>query len=384
MKKYSILFLCLIAFLSKNVLAQNPNDSLQTINLLFVGDVMGHNPQIKSAEILKDKVYDYTPCFKYVKPIIQAADFAVGNLEVTLPGKPPYQGYPQFRSPDELATALYYAGFDLLTTANNHSNDAGKEGLINTIKTLDANGFYHTGTFKNKEERALYYPLLVYKNGFKIAFLNYTYGTNGLKSEPPTLVNEIDEDLIQADMKEAEALNPDLIIVLMHWGKEYQLMESEKHEKLAKNIFNWGADLIVGGHPHVVQPIKEYTIKRPDNSLETVVIPYSLGNFISNQKQKNTDGGLIFEVNFQKDQTGKVAMKDHHFIPVWRYIYKDEKGKATYHVVPIAAFENDPKNTLKMTEKNLKAMKKYAKNTRTHLAKFKSSERKISKDALGF
>ncbi|MEL6923052.1 MAG: CapA family protein, partial [Bacteroidota bacterium] len=223
-----LIFLLLSGWLASSVYAFSPSppDSLSanedTLRLLFVGDVMGHGPQIRSAEILKNKVYNYDPCFQYVKPIIQQADLAIANLEVTLPGKPPYQGYPRFRSPNDLAHALRSAGFDLLVTANNHSNDAGKAGVISTIKTVQELGFYQTGTFKNQLDRDVFYPLLVYKNGFKLAFLNYTYDTNKIPTRPPTVVNEIDEALIKADLAEAQQLKPDAIIVVMHWGNEYR------------------------------------------------------------------------------------------------------------------------------------------------------------------
>ena len=175
----------------------------QEIKLMFVGDIMGHGPQIKSAEIVKEEVYDYRPCFEYVRPILQEADLAIGNLEVTLPGKPPYHGWPNFRSPDDLADGLWYAGFDLLTTSNNHSNDAGKNGVINTIKTLKEKGFYHTGTYRNALEKDLTHPLIVYKKGFKLAFLNYTYGTDLKKHRPPTVVNLIDCVLYTSDAGDA-------------------------------------------------------------------------------------------------------------------------------------------------------------------------------------
>jgi len=328
MKTYVLLFPLCLFFFGKKTSAQTPSDSIAKIDLLFVGDVMGHDPQIEAAEIEKNKSYNYEPCFQYVKPIIEKADLAIANLEVTLPGNPPYRGYPQFRSPDELALGLRLAGFDMLVTANNHSNDAGKKGVINTISTAKDYGFYQTGTFKNKEDRELHYPLIVYKNDFKIAFLNYTYGTNGIKTKPPTIVNFIDEKLIEADMKLAHELQPDAIIVITHWGKEYKYVENEQQRKLAKKIFDWGADLIVGMHPHVVQPIREMEILQKDSTTKKTLVTYSLGNFISGQKTPNTEGGFMFEITLEKNKkTKKVNLGEHHYIPVWRYVYQDAKKK---------------------------------------------------------
>ena len=354
--------------------AQVHQDSTLSINLLFVGDIMGHGAQIRSAEIVKDEIYNYTPCFEYVQPIVEAADFAVGNLEVTLPGIPPYLGYPNFRSPDTLATAIREAGFDMLVTANNHSNDALGEGVIHTIQVLDANDLYHTGTFKDTLEKEMYYPLIVYRKGFKLVFLNYTYDTNKIRTRPPTMVNEIDEAEMEKDMAAARKMQADAIIVVMHWGEEYETNESKKQQRLAKKLAEWGADLIIGAHPHVVQPIKEMQILQADSSSKKVVVAYSLGNFISNQRKPNTDGGLIFEVTLNKNlNTQKTTIKDYLYIPIWRYIEPNKKGKAIFRTVPIALNEKD--NPLNMNKKDITAMKTYAKEIRQFLKQFDGKEK---------
>lgn len=351
------------------------------IKLTFVGDIMGHDSQIASAEVVKDSMYDYTPCFEWVRPILQEADLAIGNLELTLPGKPPYKGYPRFRSPDDLALALRHAGFDVLVTSNNHSNDGGKMGVINTILKLDDYFFYHTGTFQNQQIRDAYYPLIVYKGPFKLAFLNYTYGTNGLPTAPPTIVNEIDEEQIEKDMEEAQALEPDAIIVIMHWGQEYQLTESRTQRKLAEKIFEWGADLIIGAHPHVIQPIKTQAL--PKDPRKTGLVAYSLGNFISGQRKTNTDGGLIVEVKLKKDMSnGSTFIDSHNYIPVWRYIEKGENKETTYRLIPISAFEQDPDYKARIPAASWKAMSDFARRMRAHLGKYNSSERKLSLPGL--
>ena len=207
-------FIFPLIFLSLSLYGQT-----DTLRMLFQGDNMVHAPQISSAKTASGQ-YDYAPCFKYVKPILEGADIAIGNLELTLPGKAPYTGYPMFRSPDALATGLKSAGFDLLVTSNNHSNDAHGLGVVNTIETLRKEGFLQTGTFKNQRDRDALYPLMIYKNGFKIALLNYTYDTNGLPTEAPTIVNRIENEQMAADLAEARARKPHYIIVVMHWGLE--------------------------------------------------------------------------------------------------------------------------------------------------------------------
>lgn len=344
------------------------------LKLLFVGDIMGHDSQIESAEVVKDSLYDYFPCFEYVEPYLEAADLAVGNLEVTLPGAPPYKGYPQFRSHEDLALTTRFSGFDMLVTANNHSNDAGLNGVLNTIQILDKYDFYHTGTFQNQEERDAYYPLIVYRGSFKLAFLNYTYDTNGLKTRPPSIVNLIEEEQIEKDMAEARAAQPDVIIVVMHWGNEYQRNENKDQRELAEKLVSWGADLVIGSHPHVVQPVKELKVKLADGSEKQAVVAYSLGNFISGQRKAHTDGGMMFHVELAKDMnrnTTRVA--DHSYSLVWRYIEKNQDGSKTFRVLPIKDFEGTAAPLL-LPDNDRQDMLNYAESTRALLEQFDSKE----------
>lgn len=331
-----------------------------TLRLIFAGDIMGHAPQIKSAEVVAGKKYDYTPCFKYIKPILDRADLAIGNLELTLPGKPPYNGYPMFRSPDDLATAIKEAGFDLLVTANNHSNDSRGPGVVSTINTLRAMGFQQTGTFKNATDRGATYPLMVYHNNFKLAFLNYTYGTNGVPTDAPTIVNLIDTVQMGKDLAEARARKPHFIIAVMHWGLEYQLKENAEQRQIARFLIRNGADMVIGSHPHVVQPIRTESVAMPDGSMKKAIVVYSLGNFISNQQQPHTDGGILFQVDLLKQRgSPKITTANAGIIPVWRYIHKAANGKSTFYALPVARLEKNPDLFPGMADAARAKMKQY-------------------------
>lgn len=339
-----------------------------TLRLIFAGDIMGHAPQIASAQVVKNTKYDYEPCFKYVKPILEQADLAIGNLELTLPGKPPYTGYPMFRSPDDLARALKGAGFDILVTANNHSNDSRGLGVANTAQTLRDLDFLQTGTFINERDRSAHYPLMVYKHGFKIALLNYTYGTNGVPTDPPTIVNLIDKDQMAKDLAEAVARKPHFIIAVMHWGLEYQLTENAEQRDIAKFLISNGADMVIGSHPHVVQPIRKERVAMPDGSEKEALVVYSLGNFISNQQQPNTDGGILFQVDLLKKKgSPEVRVGQHGIIPVWRYIHKAANGKTTFFAVPVARSENNPDLVPGMPLTSQNAMLKFAEGLRKRI-----------------
>lgn len=339
-----------------------------TLRLLFTGDIMGHSPQIASARVGASQEYDYRPCFQYIKSILQQADLAIGNLELTLPGKPPYTGYPMFRSPDALAVALKDAGLDILMTANNHSNDSHGAGVVNTIRTVEDLGFLQSGTFRNQRDRDAFYPLMVYKNGFKLAFLNYTYDTNGVPTQAPTIVNLIDTVRMGLDLAEARARKPHFIIVEMHWGVEYQLQENAEQRRLARFLIRNGADMVIGMHPHVVQPIRSERVTLSDGSRKEAIVVYSLGNFISNQQQPNTDGGILFQVDLLKTKgSPQVRVGQHGIIPIWRYIHKSTIGKSTFYTLPVARLEHNPDLFQGMGASARTAMLRYVTGVRKRL-----------------
>lgn len=357
------------------LMAQRGEDTpapAETLRLIFAGDIMVHQAQILAAKTPEG--YDFKACFEYVKPLLQSADLAIGNLELTMPGEEPYLGYPMFRCPEELATALRIAGFDLMMTANNHSNDSGAPGVINTIEVLEESGFYHTGTFQNREEMEAYYPLIVYKKGFKLAFLNYTYSTNGIRTRHPSVVNPIDSAQISRDLRVARDLQPDAIIVMMHWGKEYQLVENKEQRKLTKQLLEGGADLIIGAHPHVVQPARWETA----DGEQEVLVAYSLGNFISGQLKQHTDGGIMVEVELSK-ANGQTTVEEAAFIPVWRHVERLPFGKRVHRTLPVAAFEYENPEQIRFTEADRAAMLHYAKQTRHRVG---LPERAITMESL--
>lgn len=224
------------------------------ITLLFVGDLMQHQAQIDAART-PDGKYDYSSCFALVKEQISHADIAIGNLEVTLGGKP-YRGYPTFSAPDEYLQAIKDAGFDVLLTANNHCLDRGKKGLERTIAQIDSLAIPYAGTYRNVAERTQRYPLFIRKKGFCIAILNYTYGTNGIKATPPNIVNYINKETILKDIHSAQAVRPDAIIACMHWGEEYQSLPNREQRELADWLLEQGVTHIIGSHPHVIQPME--------------------------------------------------------------------------------------------------------------------------------
>lgn len=329
-------------------------ENVNEISILFIGDIMQHGPQIRAAYDDSLKIYDYWPCFAPIAPIAQANDFTIANLELTLAGEP-FSGYPQFSAPDALAVAIQKAGIGLLVTANNHSCDRHKKGIERTIQVLDSLGIPHTGTFSDSANRAQNNILWLEKNGIKVALLNYTYGTNGIPAPSPTIVNLIDSVTIKADIEAAQQLQPDKIIVFTHWGDEYQRLPNAYQKLYANLCIKYGADYVIGSHPHVLQPMTRFTDSVTNK--EHVVV-YSLGNFVSNQRERYKDGGAMFKMVLHKDAKGTHIKQAGYFLT---WVDKSaDSGKNTYAIYPVSQFENDS-NTI--SKNGLKALQLFKKDS---------------------
>lgn len=274
-------------------------------DLVFVGDAMQHTAQLDAAKT--GSGYDYTGYFDAVENHIALADFAVVNLETPV-GSPPHTGYPCFNAPPQFVDALADAGFDLFLTANNHTLDRGAKGLRSTVEVLDSKGLLHIGTYSDDSARVAALPLVMNVNNFKIAFLNYTYGTNGITPRDGVVVDYIDRPLIKSDVEAARAAGAELVCVCIHWGDEYRLLPNASQRHLADFLEALGVDMIIGAHPHVIQPMELRPNKYyPDKN---VLLVYSLGNFVSNMKTADTRGGAMTRVKLFRGDDRKPIVKN--------------------------------------------------------------------------
>ena len=268
----------------------------QSISLLFAGDAMQHQAQLDDAK-MHDNSFYYDNNFDLIKDEVTSADIAVVNFETTLGGAP-YRGYPAFCSPDEFAISLKKCGFDLFLTANNHCLDRGSKGVFRTVEVLDSLNIKHIGTYKSKQERDTKYPLIIRKGNIKVGMLNYTYGTNGIVATKGTIIDYIDTTLIKRDIAFCNIKGADIIIANVHWGEEYQLNQNIHQNRLADWLHKKGVRIIIGSHPHVIQPIEATTDSC--GNIENITV-YSLGNFISNMKTQMTKGAIIFRLSLIKE-----------------------------------------------------------------------------------
>lgn len=313
------------------------------INLLAVGDIMYHSPQFRAAYDKEKNIYDFTPSFKHIKKYVENADIAIGNLETVTAGEEyGFHGFPRFNTPKEVLLALKETGFHILSTANNHSLDRGKTGIIRTIEYIEEYGMKNIGTNIEPNNNILVEEV----KDIKIAFLSYTYGLNGLdslltKEELGYMVNLIDEEKIKNDIDNAKSQEVDLIVVFIHWGHEYHNEPWPTQIELGEKMVNWGANIILGSHPHVVQKSQIIEKDGKDN-----FIIYSMGNIISNQRNDNmgiskSEDGVMVNLGIEKDfTTGATTINNVKYIPTWVYRYR-EGNKLHFEILPIEdALEN--------------------------------------------
>ena len=285
------------------------------VKLTFTGDIMCHSYQYNEAYDPSTGQYNFMHNFADMKKYFEKADFVIGNLETVFAGADVgISDYPCFNSPDSFADAIKDAGFDLLTTANNHCMDKRMPGTLRTLDILDGLDIDHVGTYRSAEARNEIYIKEI--NGMKIAFLSYTYGTNGIRVPEEWLVNLMDEELIKNDIKRAKELGPDIIIVMPHMGNEYEEYVRDVFKNWAHMMLEAGADIVVASHPHILQPMETVELANEDGSTRTGFIMYSMGNFISSQTTPPRNASILLNIELEK--TGNDAfIKKVSFVPIW-------------------------------------------------------------------
>ena len=329
-----------------------------TATVLSIGDIMVHSPQLNGAYVSESDSYDFGAFFKETAPYFKKADLSVGNLEVTFGGNEgrAYSGYPMFNTPDTLADAIKNSGLNFLITSNNHSYDTGLSGLKRTANILKEKGIEFTGTKETDQD-----PSYVVKkiNNINIGIINYTYETsptnpvagvkylNGsaISTEANNLINSFSYTNIDAfytDIKtkldQMKNDGAEFLVVYIHWGNEYQTTPNTHQKSIAQNLTNMGVNMIIGSHPHVIQPVELIT---SEDSTHTAICLYSTGNAVSNQRQEvmtscpsgHTEDGMMFEFTLRKTKDG-VILDKLDLIPTWvnKYLVN---GKYQYTIYPL-------------------------------------------------
>lgn len=337
----------------------------QQATLLAVGDIMMHAPQLRHAYDSRTGSYDFSDYFGLVAPILERGDWVIGNLETPVAGEDldGFSGFPRFNAPVELLDELRDAHFTILSTANNHSLDRGRTGLFRTMENVRERGMIPIGTAASEEEGAEI--TVVSREGISLAFLSYTYGINGARqgSIPSYLVNFIDEPRMIEDIARARE-KADVVVLSLHWGREYAREPDRAQRRLAKRLVAAGADVILGHHTHVLQPYEWIEAERRRG-----VVIYSLGNFISNQSSCHrpyTEFGAIFEVTFRRESPDHtVEIIGAEALPTW--VFRPwTTHRRHYYVVPLAA-TLESRNGPQLQRGHYRKMQEYLEEMDEHL-----------------
>ncbi|MBN8193209.1 CapA family protein [Bacillus sp. NTK074B] len=298
-------------------------------SLAAIGDILLHDTVYNDAK--NDNGYNFTPMFSPIKDMLETPDFLIANQESTPGGvELGVSSYPLFNSPKDIVKSLQEVGVDAVTNANNHSLDQGEKGLLSAIEYYEKISMPYVGAFKSREDQERIRTFNV--NGIKFALLSFTYGTNGIPvpEGKEYLVNLIDEHKMIQEITKAKSLNVDLVVMSLHWGNEYQRFPTEEQERLAKVLTDHGVDIIFGHHPHVLQPLQTY---KTSDGREAVVV-YSLGNFLSGQKDDFKDIGGMVTVQVEKMMNpagSKITYPSIQFQPT----FVSENHYHNYRIYPL-------------------------------------------------
>ncbi len=375
----------LIFLISSSIFGQDSlivfRDPITSVDFSFIGDLMCHSTQFKYAQVTPDS-FDFKPVYREIKKYLAEPDFMIANYETVNAGEDVgYIGYPVFNTPDSFAEAIKEAGIDIVSTANNHCFDQREKGILKTLDLLNTLDIEAVGTYKSAADRD---SIRIFeKKGISFALLTYTSFTNipNRTYGKEYLLNYSDTLLIKRDIEKAKSLDPDLVILFLHFGQEYKREPNDYQKRIVNKAREYGADIIIGSHPHVIQPIDYF----PTNNgrIDTGFVAYSLGNFISNQRWRYSDTGVILNFTVKKDTVAnKVSVHDLNYLPAWVFKGRTARGDE-YIILPSELALSDTSGTLfpYLGEKDREMMKEAFEDTKEIMEKYsdKPRLRKITK-----
>ena len=302
-----------------------PLPPLRSVRIRAVGDLITHQVQLDSAR-QADGSYDFHPQYARIAGVLADADYTIANLETTIGRKDnrAYSGFPNFNTPESLLDTLKDAGIDFLTLANNHILDRGFEGLQLTVDNVARRGFDYAGANRTPEEKAR--TVVVDAGGVRLGMLCYTEMTNGMpkkKDKSPARqygVNYMGDADFSEDVRRLREAGAEVVIALPHWGVEYRREPTERMQSDARRLVAAGVDVVLGSHPHMVQPVTTLTVVTESGEVRRGLVAYSLGNFISNQGKRYTDSGILLDFTLQEREAGGFDVTDVKVMPTfcWR------------------------------------------------------------------
>lgn len=324
-----------------------PSNGLRRATIRTCGDVIMHKPLLDTAlEVGGGSAYDFDPYFSTIKDVMADADWTVINIEATLhKNKYGYSGYPQFSTPPSILNTLIGCGVDMLTMCNNHMLDGFWDGLRESIDLVDQSGLKHVGAYKTPE--AYNTPEVMDINGIKVGFLNYNQTTNTMDKKSDSAASEYGFRYIQNAnfTQQVQALKDagaEVVVGYMHWGEEYKRVPEALTKKYAQQLIAAGVDIIVGGHPHMVQTCEYITTTAADGTVRSALAVYSMGNFISDQRAQYKDSGIIFDFTIEEQPDGSFKITNPTYIPTYVWRWGSEDSGYDYRILPIGQYMEAP------------------------------------------
>lgn len=338
-----------------NAVAVAPAAGLRKATIRMAGDVIIDTEMLEASYTKATDYYDFEPYFELIGDTLSSADYTMINIEASLrKGKYGYSGYPQFTTPPVILQVVKNYGVDMITMCNNHMLDGYCDGLVESVGHVEAAGLHHIGGYVNEADSNE--PEIYEINGIKVGFVTYTQATNSLENHCDErykfLVNYFKTSNCASDIANARAAGAEVIVAVTHWGEEYKRSPESTTRKYAQALVAAGADVIIGGHPHMVQPAEYITVTDNSGKIRSALCVYSLGNFLSQHRVQYTDSGIVFEFTIQENADGTFSITDPGYVPVYVWTFKNNKGDDDYRVLPIGQYLNNPPSGMNSEQVN--------------------------------
>lgn len=331
------------------------NGARRSATIRMAGDVIIDEEMLEASYDKASDSYNFEPYFELIGDTLSSSDYTMINIEASLrKGKYGYSGYPQFTTPPVILQVVKKYGADMITMCNNHMLDGYCDGLVESVGHVEKAGLDHIGGYVDEADSNE--PEIYEINGIKVGFVTYTHSTNSLErhcdDRTKFLVNYFKTSNCYEDIRKARKAGAEVIVAVTHWGEEYKREPESTTRQYAKALVAAGADVIIGGHPHMVQPAEYITTQGADGQSRTALCLYSLGNFLSQHRVQYTDSGVVFEFTIQENADGSFAITNPGYVPVYVWTFKNANGDDDYRVLPVGQYLNNPPSGMSSEQEN--------------------------------
>ncbi len=344
-----------VSMLGKPAEANPAATGRRRATIRMAGDVIIDEEMLDASYDKATDTYDFEPYFELLGTTLSSSDYTMINIDASLrKGKYGYSGYPQFTTPPVILDVVKKYGVDMITMCNNHMLDGYCDGLVESVGHVEKAGLHHIGGYVDEADSNT--PEIYEINGIKVGFVTYTHSTNTMErycdDRVKFLVNYFKNSNCATDIAAARAAGAEVIVAVTHWGDEYKREPESSTVNYAKALVAAGADVIIGGHPHMVQPAEYITVTNSSGQSRTALCIYSLGNFLSQHRVQYTDSGVVFEFTIEENADGTFSIVNPGYVPVYVWTFKNDQGEDDYRVLPVGQYLNNPPAGMSSDQQN--------------------------------